>query len=339
MGNYDQSMKLLVAANPLAIATLILRSAGIELPTEGIATIELLSTEFEGEELDADALLLITTIDGEKILLHIEFQSSRDTTMPDRQMAYCLRARKKHGYLPIISCVIYLRKDGNVLEPPAFWQLRNGRKWMIFDYVCIKLWEHTSEELLALNQPALLPLTLLTQGEKNRTMVAEMFQTLLDNRLQDVLPVAEMLAALVLKESDLAWLKREVSMLTDLFKESPAYEWMTEDAREEGRKEGREEGRRQVEEERQRALEERQRALEERQRALEERQRALKNFRETVVALVARDFPKLAKLAKKQVARVEDLERLQHLILEITMTHDAARAAELLSNLDEDEQV
>lgn len=129
-----------------------------------------------------------------------------------------------------------------------------------------------------------------------------MFQTLLDNRLQDVLPVAEILAALVLKEEDQEWLKREVSMLTDLFKESPAYEWMTENVRE------------------------------------EERKRALKNFQETVVALVARDFPKLAKLAKKQAAKVKDTERLQQFILDVTLTRDAARTAELLADLDENEQ-
>lgn len=112
MGDYDRSMKLLVAADPRAITALILHYAGIDIPPESIVSIKLLSTEFEGEDLDADGLLLITTIDGEQILLHIEFQSNNDTTMPDRQMAYCLRARKKHGYLPVISCVIYLRKDG-----------------------------------------------------------------------------------------------------------------------------------------------------------------------------------------------------------------------------------
>lgn len=246
--------------------------------------------------------------------------------MPDRQLAYCLRARKKHGYMPIISCVIHLRKDGHVPEPPACWELRNGHKLMLFDYICIKLWEHTSEELLLLNQPVLLPLTLLTQGEKNRIMVQEMFQTLLDNRLQEVLPVAEILAGLVLKEEDQAWLKREVSMLTDLFKESPVYEWMTENIREEER----EKAHKQMEEERQRAVEER-------QRAVEERQHALKNFQETVIVLVARDFPKLAKLAKKQVAKVKNMERLQQFILDVTMTRDAARAAELLADLDEGE--
>lgn len=147
-----------------------------------------------------------------------------------------------------------------------------------------------------------------------------MFQTLLDNRLQDVLPVAEILAALVLKEEDQEWLKREVSMLTDLFKESPAYEWMTENVREEER----EKARKQI--------------VEEQQRTAEERKRALKNFQETVVALVARDFPKLAKLAKKQAAKVKDTERLQQFILDVTLTRDAARVAELLADLDENEQ-
>ncbi len=132
--------------------------------------------------------------------------------------------------------------------------------------------------------------------------------------------MAEILAGLVLKEEDQAWLKREVSMLTDLFKESPVYEWMAENIREEER----EKAHKQIEEER--------------KRAEEDRKRALKNFQETVITLMARDFPKLAKLAKKQVARVEDMECLQRFILDVTMTRDVARAATLLADLDEGEQ-
>ena len=336
MGNYDQSMKILVAADPRAITELILRAAGIEIPMEQIASIQMLSTEFEGEELDADGLLLITTIDGEQILLHIEFQSSRDTTMPDRQLAYCLRARKKHGFLPIISCVIYLRQGGTLPEPPACWQLRNGRKLLLFDYICIKLWEYSSEELLVLKQPVLLPLTLLTQGKKNRIMVKELFQTLLDNRLQDVLPVAEILAALVLKDDDLEWLRREISMLTDLFKESPAYEWMTENIREEERANARAEAQQQLEEEHQRAMEEHQRAMEERQRAMEERQRAMMQFREAIVEVVMQRFPILAHAAQKQIQLSQDTSRLQRLLINLCIAQNVAEAEHYLLHFDDE---
>lgn len=175
MGHYDQAMKLIVAANPLAISEFILCYAGIEIPVEGLTVVAMLNTEFEGYEVDADGLLLLRTSDGEEILLQIEFQSSKHKIMPDRQIEYCLQARKKHGPLPIISCVIYLRPDGKLQEPPLCWQLRSGRKLLLFDYVCIKLWKMTQEELLALNQPALLPLILLTKGEVNRTIVRELY--------------------------------------------------------------------------------------------------------------------------------------------------------------------
>ena len=94
--------------------------------------------------------------------------------------------------------------------------------------------------------------------------------------------------------------------MTELFKDSPAYGWMTESAREQARE--------------------------------EERQHALVQFQETVIALITRDFPRLAKLAKKQVSQVEDTGRLQQLILQVTLTRDASQIATLLADLDEDEQ-
>lgn len=348
MGKYDQAMKLIVAANPLAISEFILRYAGVEIPIEGMTVVAMLNTEFEGYEVEADGLLLLRTSDGEEILLHIEFQRARDTTMPDRQLEYCLRARKKHGSLPIISCVIYLRPDGTMPEPPLCWQLRNGRQLLLFDYICIKLWELPREELLALNQPALLPLILLTQGEVNRMLVREMFQRLLDNRRQDLFLVGEILAALVLKSEDLEWLKREVAMLKDIIKESPAYHWITEEAREEGiaqgREEAREEARQREQEVRQREQEARQREQEARQREQESRQeaqkiyqQALEGFRQIAVTLVTERFPELARLVKKQVYQVEDQGRLQRMILQANSIQNIAEMTTLLLDLDGDE--
>lgn len=310
MGKYDQAMKLIIAADPLAISKFILHYAEVEIQATGLTVVAMLNTEFEGYEVEADGLLLLRTSNGEEILLHIEFQSARDKTMPDRQLEYCLRARKKYGPLPIISCVIYLRPDGSVLEPPLCWQLQSGRKLLLFDYVCIKLWELPQEELLTLKQPALWPLVLLTKGEVNRTIIKEMFQSLLDNKLQDLFLVSEILAALVLKDDDLAWLKKELSMLTDIFKESPAYYWITEQAHEEGLAQGR----------------------------AQAREQALEGFRQIAVALVIGRFPELEWLVRKQVYQVEDQGRLQELILQINTTQSATEVIKLLQDVKADSQ-
>jgi len=106
----------------------------------------------KGTEADADGLLLVEAESGEEYLTHIEFQSKKDPSMPYRLLDYCLRARRKHGPLPIVSCVIYLR-DGQVQEPPEHWDRFDGHPYMLFEYVCIKLWEIPREEVLALKQP------------------------------------------------------------------------------------------------------------------------------------------------------------------------------------------
>lgn len=321
MGKYDRIMKLLVDGNPRAIVQFVLQrlqlTRGLIIKVDGIEVLGQLSTEFQGTEADADGLLLVTTEDGRQFLVHIEFQRKRDPLMGDRLLDYCLRARRKHSPkngppLPILSCVIFLIDDGQVPEPPLTWELFDGQKNLVFDYVCIKLWETPREELLALNQPGLLPLSLLTKGEVNRIIVKEMFDELLANKLNDLLPVGQTIATWVLGATDLAWLKREYHKMLDFFKDSPAYEWMTEDARKEGREEGREEIRTQL-------------------------QRALDVFRQTVVGLVAERSPKLVRLAKKQVAAVENPEKLQKAVLLISSAKEDNEVARLLADLDESE--
>ncbi len=108
--------------------------------------------------------------------------------------------------------------------------------------------------------------------------------------------------------------------MMDLFEDSPVYQLIEERIREK---------------EQQRIQEERQRALEERQRISKE---ILEGHRQTIMALVARDFPKLVRMAKKQVRQVEDQECLQRLILRLITAHDAEEVEGLLLDLDEDEQ-
>lgn len=97
--------------------------------------------------------------------------------------------------------------------------------------------------------------------------------------------------------------------MSDLFKDSPAYEWVAEEVREKVQAEAD-------------------------QRALH----VLRAFQQTVVDLVAERFPKLERLAKKQVSAVEKPERLQSLILRVSITQDPGEMAKLLADLDEDEK-
>lgn len=327
MGQYDNITKRMIEADPRAIVELILQQAkimgSVVIDVQMISDTQHLSTTFQGSDADADGLLLVTLADGRQFLVHIEFQVKPDQSMADRLLDYCLRARRKHRPedgppLPILSCAIYLRKVGKVPEPPLVWELFDGQKNLVFDYLSIKLHDLPREEILALKQPGLLPLSLLTQGDINRIIVKEMFEELLANKLYDLLPIGQTVASWVLGPANLEWIKKEYYKMLDFFKDSPAYEWMTKDAREEGLEQGREEARRQIEEARQREL------------------RTLNASRQTVVTLVAERFPQLARLAKKQVERIENPETLQKVILFIFATQDAGELGVFLANLGED---
>lgn len=318
MGKYDRAMKLLVTSDPKALVEFVLQRArrthGMAMRIKYIEVPAELSTEFPGIDAEADGLLLITTEDGRRFLVHIEFQSKNDPLMADRLLDYCLRARHKHSPkegppLPIISCVIYLRECGQVPEPPLAWELFDDEKNLVFDYISIKLHELPREEILALNEPGLLPLSLLAKGTVNGTIVKEMFDELLAHKLYDLLPIGHTIATWVLGTADQAWLEREYNKMLDIFKDSPTYKWMERDARAEA------------------------------QQALrEEMQHVLSQSRQNVVALVTKRFPKLAKIAAKQVQKATNLNILQQALISIATTDDAIEVANILANLDEEDE-
>lgn len=318
---YDYAMKVIVDANPEAIVWFVLRqwclAQGMLLQVDGLKVLEQLSTEFQGREARADGLLLVE-LDGQRIMIHIEFQSKYDKHMPERLLDYCLRARHKHGALPIISCVIYLRADEPVEEPPWRWSVTEQYDNLVFDYVCIKLWEIPREDVLALQQPVLLPLALLAKGEVNRIMIRDMFETLRTNKLNDLMLPGQIIAGWLLKASDLEWLKKEYSKMASIFEDSPVIEWIKEDAYEKALKKAYGVARQLIIE--------------------EERRKALEGWRQAVVSIVSGYYPKLARLARKQVQLVEDQERLQELIRQISTLRNAEDVEGLLLDLDEDEQ-
>lgn len=255
-----------------------------------------LATEFQGYDLDADGV----TEDGEELLFHFEFQSTNDPTIPERMLEYSFRA-------------IFLRPDGNVPEPPLCWMLRNGKKILVFEYVCIRLWEWTPEELLALNQPALLPLLPLTKGGASRTIVKRMYQGLLAHGLQDLMPVANSLAAQAFGEHDKLWLERMFAkMKKNILKDSWGYEFMTREARAEGIAEGRE-------------------------IAEQARKEAVERFQQAVLAVVDQRFPKLRRPAKNLVRGFQDMGRLQQLLIHLSTTKTPAEAEHYLMHFEDED--
>lgn len=109
--------------------------------------------------------------------------------------------------------------------------------------------------------------------------------------------------------------------MLDFFKDSPAYEWMTEDTRKEGFKQGFEQGLAQGHQE----------------GIKQGRQEAAEIFRQVIIALAAKRFPKLERLAKKQVRATDDIELLQNAMIHIGLAPDSIEAGIVLLDLDKEE--
>jgi predicted transposase YdaD len=126
------------------------------------------------------------------------------------------------------------------------------------------------------------------------------------------------------------WLLRRVSDMDDVLRETPVYQEMTRWAREEGLQEGIREGI--LEGIREGRREGRQEGLEEGR--LEGR---LEGLQQALLIILTERFPKLIRLAKKQMAVIEEPEILQLLIVKMSVAQSPEEAKQYLLEIDEDE--
>jgi predicted transposase YdaD len=91
-------------------------------------------------------------------------------------------------------------------------------------------------------------------------------------------------------------------MIDDIIRETPAYKEMTKEAREEGLEEG------------------------------------LQALRQTLLNVVQARFPKAIRLAKKQIAVIDDPDILSKLIVQMSTAQSIEEAKQQLLAVDEDEE-
>lgn len=284
---WDDSLKKLVHTDPQAFVSWFV--------PEAIFTGER-PHELKHWTLEVDALLGVRVSDQE-MLLHLEFQTSNDPSMAERLLRYNVLARSEHK-LPVLSCVIYLLKDGDAPSSPLKWKLPNGQEVLQFHYQSVELGALSPEDLLRSGQAGLLPLLPLTNGGATRDIVESMFSGLLAARKIELVPIGYTLASLAFSRENRAdqdWLLRRFHEMHDILRETPIYQEIL--------KEGREEG--------------------------------LEALRQAVVDIIAQRFPKLARLAKKQVAVVEDPELLRHVLVKVSVVQTAEEAKQHLLTFDE----
>ena len=224
---YDDAMKKLVGGNPQDLIAWVLPGAhfGKQLPFE-----------LSVENIYADGLLQVS-LDGKEFLAHIEFQSSYDGRIGERLLEYNVLASRQYNYLPVYSCVIYLKNHSSVPHSPFLRGLPNGEEVVRFHYRSIELGKLVAGELLQTGLVGLLPLLPLTQDGARREVVEEMITGLVSAEKTESLWIGYALASKVLKD-DLKWLKRRFAMLEDILRDTPVYKEVLAEGMEKGLEQG-----------------------------------------------------------------------------------------------------
>lgn len=294
---WDYCLKLLIRANPQAFVNWL---------AAGALFVKERNTKSNSRDLEMDALLEVT-LNGEAMLLEIEFQSRNDTEMPERLLRYNVLARIDYK-LPVHSYVIYLLDDGEIKQSPLNWATPIKADVVQFQFENIEVAKLAPEDIIQVDNIGLLPLLPLTNGGATREIVQKMLTDLQPPEHKELALVGYTLAYLIFKRKhpeNLDWLERTYKGMQDILHESPLYQMILQEGREEGREEGLKEG-------------------------------EIKGHAKGIISLVQAHFPELKDLATQQVATIKDATLLNHLLVKISMASNAKEAAGLLLDLPEE---
>ncbi|MFL5697493.1 MAG: Rpn family recombination-promoting nuclease/putative transposase [Ktedonobacteraceae bacterium] len=306
-GDWDDSLKMFIGENAQDFVSWLF---------EGAEATGKLLTEFKKRTVDADALIEASW-DGDRFLAHFEFQSTNDPNIAERLLEYNFEARRAHK-LPVYSCVIYLKNDGDVPKSPLAWTIPNGQEVLRFHYLSIEFDKIVTGEIRQTGRVGLLPLMLLTKDGARHEVVEEIITRLEAAKQYNLLPITELLASLVFKsQSDQEWLERTFVMLKDRLQDTPAYQRILKEGRERGLEEGLEKG---LEKGRLQAL-----------------QQELQRQREILHDIIQDRFPKIGRQAKKQADAIKDPAILKRLIISMVKVSTAEEAKQLLLDAAEEE--
>jgi predicted transposase YdaD len=237
-GKWDSNMKRLVSANPQAFIGWLLK---------GAIVLRDVSTELN-RHIFID-LLYEVIFNGEKMLVHIEFQRYNDEDMSQRVREYNLYADGKHD-CAVMSFVVYLKKDGKIAASPLIRYIPGTmiEIWR-FNFTNVCLWEIPTDVLRNIGSVGVLPLLPLTREGAQREVVDEVLsgieQAAIDHDARrNLLTITLTLARLALSGPEhLDWLQGRFYMYQDLIRDTEIYQLIMAEGKAEGKAEGITEGR------------------------------------------------------------------------------------------------
>jgi predicted transposase/invertase (TIGR01784 family) len=181
---------------------------------ESISFQQLSPSELSLEPIRADSLIIL---ESSNIILHLEFQTQPDSTIPFRMIDYCVRIYRRYPEKRLHQVVIYLKPTTSELVYQNSFTISQTRH----EFKVIRLWEVKSTELL--EYEGLLPLAVLGKTEDTRatlSQVAREIDKITDRRERsNVAASTQILAGLVLEKELIRKILRE-----EIMKESVIYQ-------------------------------------------------------------------------------------------------------------------
>jgi stress-induced morphogen len=165
-------------------------------------------------------------------------------------------------------------------------------------------------------------------GKHIQLRIEEMFTDLLEQKLYRTLPIGQVIASWFLRGDDLIWLYKEYQKMFDLFQDSPALQWMEESITAKITKK--------LTEELTEKFQKQVQAEQKKTRA--EQQKSLAQQQQTVIKLVAQNFPGLIRLAREQVRMLKDPNHCQQAVLMLARANNVEEAQNMLLALSEIEK-
>jgi predicted transposase/invertase (TIGR01784 family) len=141
---YDNTCKFLAETFPSDLASWLL---GQPLPLT-----KLEPSELSAEPIRADSVIFLQ---GEQLILHVEFQTSPKPDLPFRMVDYGLRIYRRYPELMLRQIVIYLRPSNSPLVYQDTFEMGN----LTARFEIVRLWEQAPETFL--DSPGLFPFAVL----------------------------------------------------------------------------------------------------------------------------------------------------------------------------------
>ena len=314
MGEWDDAIKTFISENAQDLIDFVYGRK----ERRRIRVKRKLQTEFKIVTREADSILEFELEEnGKRAMFHMEMQSTADPEMPERLLQYALSAKREHN-LPVSSCVIYLRDVGEVPQPPLRWQFLDEKDILWFDYISVELAKVPVEELRATGLMGLLPLSVLTQGGIDRSVLREVVTELGKAKQTNLLAITKLFAGLVFTEADdRKWLERIFAMQNNPLAESWTYQQILNEGIEQGIEKGIEQG---IEKGIEQGIEQ----------GVEKGK--LQGLQQAVLNVVEARFPPLVELARQRVPRARTPDAV-NLVLKGVATAPDENAARFVLDL------